>query len=203
MFFGLKCLLGTGIMKKPDPTEEPGKDPQTSALHLSRVMPEVYNELRKLARGYMAREKRGPQTLQATALVNEAYLRLMKEKAHGWRNRAHFCAIAANAMREILVEKARARAAKKRGGSRARVSYRDDIDSGREQSIDLLSLHEAMERLEAQDPKLARVVELRFFGGLTVEETAEVINVSPVTVKRSWSMAKAWLKREMEEHSES
>ena len=180
MFFGLKCLLGTGIMKKPDPTEEPGKDPQTSALHLSRVMPEVYNELRKLARGYMAREKRGPQTLQATALVNEAYLRLMKEKAHGWRNRAHFCAIAANAMREILVEKARARAAKKRGGSRARVSYRDDIDSGREQSIDLLSLHEAMERLEAQDPKLARVVELRFSAGSRLKKRLKLLTFLPL-----------------------
>ena len=129
--------------------------------------------------------------------------RLKKEKQHPWRNRAHFCAIAANAMREILVERARARAAKKRGGSRARVSYKDDIASEREQSFDLLSLHETMERLEEQDPRLARVVELRFFGGLTVEETAGVMNVSPVTVKRAWSMAKAWLKREMKKDGES
>ena len=190
------------MMKQSDPTGDPGRDPQTSALHLSRVMPEVYDELRKLARGYMAREKRGPQTLQATALVNEAYLRLMKEKAHAWRNRAHFCAIAANAMREILVEKARAKAAKKRGGSRARVSFTEEIASPEESSIDLLSLHQALENLEKLDPKLARIVELRFFGGLTVEETAEVIGSSPVTVKRNWSMAKAWLKKEMEEHRE-
>lgn len=189
-------------MKQSDVTGESGRDPQTSALHLSRLMPEVYDELRRLARGYMAREQRGPQTLQATALVNEAYLRLMKEKAHAWRNRAHFCAIAANAMREILVEKARAKAAKKRGGSRARVSFSEDIASERESPIDLLSLHQALENLEKQDSKLARIVELRFFGGLTVEETAGVIGASPVTVKRSWSMAKAWLKREMEKHGE-
>ena len=179
-----------------------GKNRKVSAIQLSKVMPEAYDELRRLARGYMARERRGPQTLQATALVNEAYLRLKKEKQHPWRNRAHFCAIAANAMREILVERARARAAKKRGGSRARVSYKDDIASEREQSFDLLSLHETMERLEEQDPRLARVVELRFFGGLTVEETAGVMNVSPVTVKRAWSMAKAWLKREMKKDGE-
>ncbi|MBN2243134.1 MAG: sigma-70 family RNA polymerase sigma factor [Acidobacteria bacterium] len=175
-----------------------GKDANASALHLSKIMPEAYEDLRRLARGYMARERRGMQTLQATALVNEAYLRLKKEKARAWRNRAHFCAIAARAMREILVEKARARAAGKRGGSRARISYTDDIASGGEQSIDLLSLDEAMQRLERQDSRLARVVELRFFGGLTVEETAQALNLSAISVKRAWNMAKAWLKREME-----
>lgn len=184
---------GTGIS---------GRENHTSRLHLSSLMPEAYEELRRLARRYMARERKG-QTLQATALVNEAYLRLMKEKSPVWRNRAHFCAIAANAMREILVEKARARAAKKRGGSRARVSFREDVASEKEQSIDLLTLHEAMENLEKQDRKLARIVELRFFGGLTVEETADVMNVSPVTVKRGWSMARAWLKREMEQIRET
>ena len=191
-------------MKKENRNSEiSGMPEKLSALQLSKVMPEVYEELRRLARGYMARERKGPQTLQATALVNEAYLRLKKENLHAWRNRAHFCAIAANAMREILVEKARARAAKKRGGSRTRVSYREDIASGRERSIDLLSLHEAMERLEEQDPKLARVVELRFFGGLTVEEAARVMDVSSITVKRSWSLAKAWLKRELDNKGES
>ena len=190
-------------MKDNETTNLPGREHRTSELHLSRLMPEAYEELRRLARRYMAREKRGLQTLQATALVNEAYLRLMNEKSHPWRNRAHFCAIAANAMREILVEKARARAAKKRGGSRTRISYREDMASGREQSIDLLSLNEAMEKLNAQDRKLARIVELRFFGGLTVEETAEVMNVSQITVKRGWSMAKAWLRKEMEETSGS
>ncbi len=169
-----------------------------SALQLSRIMPEAYDELRKLAHFYMARERKGAGTLQATALVNEAYLRLKKEKLHRWRNRAHFCAIAAHAMREILVEKARARAAKKRGGAGAPATFVDNIAFGREQSIDLLSLNEAMERLNRQDEKLARVVELRFFGGLTVEETAESLGISPVSVKRAWSMAKAWLKRELE-----
>jgi len=191
------------MTEQVDATAEPAEDPQTSALHLSRMMPEVYDELRRLARRYMAREKRGPQTLQATALVNEAYLRLMKDKARAWKNRAHFCAIAANAMREILVEKARAKAAKKRGGTRARVSFDENIAAEKEQPIDLLLLHQALEKLERQDPKLARIVELRFFGGLTVDETAGVIGVSPVTVNRSWSMSKAWLKKEMEEQGES
>lgn len=191
------------MTKEKGNSEISGEDGSVSALQLSRVMPEAYNELRRLARGYMAREIRGPQTLQATALVNEAYLRLKNEKRHAWRNRAHFCAIAANAMREILVEKARAKAAKKRGGSRARVSYRDDIIRGGEQSVDLLSLNEAIARLEKQDSRLARIVELRFFGGLTVEETAGVMGVSTVTVKRDWSMAKAWLKRELKNDGES
>ena len=141
-------------------------------LNLSRVMPVVYDELRKLARRYMARERAG-QTLQATALVHEAYLRLMKEKAHVWQNRAHFCAIAAGSMREILVERARARAASKRGGSQVRVSLSDVRASGKDASIDMLALHEALERLSKMDPQLVRIVELRFFGGLTVEETAE------------------------------
>jgi RNA polymerase sigma factor (TIGR02999 family) len=165
------------------------------SLKLSRVMPVVYEELRKLARRYMAREKMGG-TLQATALVNEAYLRLMKEKAHVWQNRAHFCAIAAGAMREILIERARARAALKRGGSRVRVSIRDDLEA-KNASVDILALNEALDRLFQLDPKLARIVELRFFGGLTVEETAEILDASPATIKRAWSMAKAWLKREM------
>lgn len=174
-----------------------------SALQLSRVMPDAYVELRNLARRYMARERRGIQTLQATALVHEAYLRLANEKVHGWRNRTHFCAIAACAMREILVEKARARAAKKRGGSRARVSFDEGAVAGKEQSFDLLILHEAMEKLHRQDPRLERVVELRFFGGLTIEETAEIMEISPVSVKRAWSMARAWLRKEMETESAS
>jgi RNA polymerase sigma-70 factor (ECF subfamily) len=174
-----------------------------SALQLSRILPDTYEELRKLARVYMARERRGVQTLQATALVHEAFLKLKKEKAHAWRNRAHFCAIASKAMREILVERARARAALKRGGSRARVSLHDGMAADSAQTVDLLLLHEAMERLHQQDPKMERIVELRFFGGLTVEETAEILGISSVTVKRSWSMAKAWLKKEMERTVES
>lgn len=169
-----------------------------SALQLSRIMPEAYNELRKLARIYMARERKGIHTIQATALVHEAYMRLARESTHAWRNRAHFCAIAASAMREILVEKARARAAQKRGGSRARVSFDEGIAQGGEPSFDLLTLHEALERLRLQDPRLERVVELRFFAGLTIEETAEVLDISPVTVKRAFNLARAWLKKEME-----
>jgi RNA polymerase sigma factor (TIGR02999 family) len=166
-------------------------------LSLSRIMPAVYEELRKVARRYMAREKAG-RTLQATALVNEAYLRLVKDKAHVWQNRAHFCAIAAGAMREILVERARARAALKRGGSRVRVSLGNAVVAREDSSADMLALHEALDRLAALDPQLARLVELRFFGGLTVEEVAEASGASPATVKREWSMAKAWLKRELE-----
>src|SRR5512147_2479996 len=143
---------------------------KAASLSLSKVMPAVYDELRRLARRYMARE-RAAQTLQATALVNEAYLRLMKEREHFWQNRAHFCAIAAHAMREILVERARARAALKRGGSRVRVSFENTPVASEQASIDILALHESLERLSSLDPQLARVVELRFFGGLTVEET--------------------------------
>jgi len=171
-------------------------------LGLSKVMPAVYDELRRLARRYMARE-RAAMTLQATALVNEAYLRLAKERAHFWQNRSHFCAIAAHAMREILVERARARKALKRGGSRVRVSFENAVAARQESSIDMLALHESLERLTELDPQLARVVELRFFGGLTVEETADVLNSSPATIKRNWSLAKAWLRTEMEKAIES
>lgn len=172
------------------------------SLNLSRVMPVVYEELRKLARRYMARERAG-RTLQATALVNEAYLRLVKEKGRHWQNRAHFCAIAAGAMREILVERARARTSLKRGGSRLRVSMSEDLPVHENASIDMLALHEALGRLSQLDPQLARIVELRFFGGLTVEEAAEALNISPATLKRAWSMAKAWLRCEMEKSDES
>jgi len=130
-------------------------------------------------------------------------LRLMKERTRVWQNRAHFCAIAASAMREILVEKARARAAAKRGGSHVRVSFSNAVAASREASVDILALHEALNRLAGLDPPLARIVELRFFGGLTVEEAAQVLDSSPATIKRAWSMAKAWLKLELEKSRES
>lgn len=180
----------------------PKGDVPERSLSLSKVMPAAYEELRKLAGKYMAREKAG-HTLQPTALVNEAYIRLMREHAGGWQNRAHFCAIAAGAMREILVERARARAAAKRGGSRIRVSLSGVQASEANETMDVVALHEAMERLEKLDPELVRIVELRFFGGLTVEETAEAMGSSPATVKRAWSMARAWLKRELEKMNES
>ena len=181
---------------------ESARTDEEESLRLSRVMPAVYDELRRLARRYMARERAG-HSLQATALVNEAYLRLMKEKAHLWQNRAHFCAIAASSMREILVERARARAASKRGGSRVRVSLGDAVVAKDNPTFDLLALNEALERLDRLDPQLARVVELRFFGGLSVEEAADVMEVSPATIKRGWSMAKAWLRQQMEKTHES
>jgi RNA polymerase sigma factor (TIGR02999 family) len=165
-------------------------------------MPAVYDELRRLARHYLARERPG-QTLQATALVNEAYLRLQKERAHTWQNRAHFCAIAAGAMREILVERARARAASKRGGSRIRVTLDETLKAIEKESVDVLALHEALDRFALMDPHLAHLVELRFFGGLTIEETAEALDASTATVKRNWKLARAWLTRELGKSIES
>ena len=161
------------------------------------LLPVVYQELRRLAASYIRREHPG-QTLQPTALVHEAYLRLMKDKPGRWKNRAHFCAIAAHSMRQILIERARARGAQKRGGARHRVTLDDALVAGGERSIDLVALDEALERLAAFDPEQARLVELRFFGGLTVEETAEAMNISPATVKRHWAVACAWLARELE-----
>jgi len=161
------------------------------------LLPIVYEELRRLAAAYIRRERPG-QTLQPTALVHEAYLRLMKDKPGRWQNRAHFCAIAAHSMRQILIERARARGAQKRGGARHRVTLDDALVAGGERSIDLIALDEAMERLAAFDPEQARLVELRFFGGLTVEETAEAMDISPATVKRHWAVACAWLARELQ-----
>lgn len=174
-------------------TQPTGQD-----LAVSKIMPVVYDELRRLARHYL-RGDRAAQSLQPTALVNEAYVRLAQEKARGWQNRAHFCAIAARSMREILVERARARNAAKRGGSRVRVTLDDGIAAtASDSSVDLLALDETLNALSALDPQLSRIVELRFFGGLTVEESAEALGISPTTVKRGWSVARAWLKREMQ-----
>ncbi|HXG54096.1 MAG TPA: sigma-70 family RNA polymerase sigma factor [Vicinamibacterales bacterium] len=168
-----------------------------SPQSLDSLLPLVYKELRRLAAGYIRREKPG-QTLQPTALVHEAYLRLMKDRPDRWQNRAHFCAIAAHSMRQILIERARARGAVKRGGGGPRVTLDDALVAGEDRSIDLLALDEALERLAAMDPEQARLVELRFFGGLTIDETAEAMNISPATVKRHWTVARAWLARELE-----
>ncbi len=169
---------------------------------LSQLMPLVYNELRRLARGYMRRERPG-QTLQPTALVNEAYLRLVKDKKQDWQTRSHFVAIAAISMRQILIERARARGAQKRGGDRARVTLDEGLVAGQERSVDLLAVDAALTRLAAIDSQQARLVELRFFGGLTIEESAEALGMSPATVKRHWAMAKAWLQREISEGAAS
>ena len=164
---------------------------------LDSLLPIVYQELRRLAASYLRRERPG-QTLQPTALVHEAYMRLMKDRPDRWQNRAHFCAIAAHSMRQILIERARARGAIKRGGGGPRITLDDALVAGGERSIDLLALDQALERLAAMDPEQARLVELRFFGGLTVEETAEALDMSPATVKRHWTVARAWLARELE-----
>lgn len=164
---------------------------------LEALFPLVYDELRGLAGRYMRRERPG-QTIQATGLVHEAYLRLLREKHTRWQNRAHFCALAAGSMRQILVERARARGAVKRAGDRQRVTLTDAVavEQG-PAGVDVETLDQALDRLAAMDRDQARLVELRFFGGLTIEETAEVLEVSPATVKRSWNAARAWLRREL------
>jgi RNA polymerase sigma factor (TIGR02999 family) len=172
------------------------------------LMPQVYDELRRLAANYLRHERPG-QTLQATALVHEAFLRLSKEKNHPWKNRTHFLAIAALSMRQILVQRARARHAEKRGGPNAdRITLDESLIAASAQgasagqgrdagSVDVLELDAALERLAALDPQQAKIVELRYFGGLTVEETAEALDISPATVKRHWTLARAWLKKEL------
>jgi RNA polymerase sigma factor (TIGR02999 family) len=172
-------------------------------------MPLVYDELRRIAARYLSRERPG-QTLQATALVNEAFVRLSAERPREFQNKTHFLAIAALSMRQILVQRARARRAAKRGGAPHRITLDDgnldasNIEKGFRRGdpapddIDVLALDEALTRLGSFDPELARLVELRYFGGLTVEETAEVMESSPATVKRHWALARAWLKQALE-----
>lgn len=162
-------------------------------------MPLVYDELRRLAASYLRRERPG-QTLQATALVHEAYVRLISEKAHNWQNRTHFLAIAALSMRQILVQRARARRAAKRGGDPARITLDEQLlpaAPNAPDEIDLVALDAALDRLAALNERQAKIVELRYFGGLSVEEAAETLRISPATVKRDWTLARAWLKREL------
>lgn len=161
-----------------------------------QLMPVVYDELRRIARRHMSRET-ASHTLQTTALVNEAYLRLINQQNVDWQNRAHFFAVAARVMRCLLVDHARARAYEKRGGGALQVSLNEELASAPELSLDVLALDEALERLASVDARKSRIVELRFFGGLSVEETAEVLEVSAITVKREWLKAKAWLFREL------
>lgn len=163
---------------------------------LEKLVPLVYDELRRIARRYMRREPAG-HTLQTTALVNEAYLRLIEQKEMKWQNRAHFFAISAQLMRRILVSMARARHADKRGGEARQVSLDEALVISEERAAELVALDEAMNELAALDPRRSRVVELRYFGGLSVEETAEVLKISPETVMRDWKRAKAWLYTEL------
>jgi RNA polymerase sigma factor (TIGR02999 family) len=160
------------------------------------LMPLVYDELHRLASRYLRHERPG-HTLQTTALVHETYLKLVDQKNTPWQNRAQFFAVAAQVMRHILVDYARSRRAFKRGGDCYRLSLDESIISFEEKDPDLLVLNEALNSLAAIDPQQSRVVELRVFGGLTVEETAQTLGVSPRTVKREWSMAKAWLHKQM------
>ncbi len=155
----------------------------------------VYAELRRVAAAYIRRERPGG-TFQPTDLVNEAYVRLAGQHPR-FQNRAHFCAIAANAMRQILVERARARGAQKRGGGAPRVTLDEGMAAAPEAAVDLEALDEALTRLASLDAQQARIVELRFFGGLSVDETAEALGTSPATVKRHWAVARAWLAREL------
>jgi RNA polymerase sigma factor (TIGR02999 family) len=159
---------------------------------LDHLVPQIHRELRKLAASYL-RKERPDHTLQATALVNEAFLKLIDQRAVKWQNRAHFFGIAAQAMRRILVDYARAHSAGKRGDGVRAVPLDDAVVIGAMPDTDLLALDEALTRLATIDPQQSRVVELRFFGGLTMEETAEVMHISPATVGREWRMAKAWL----------
>lgn len=165
---------------------------------LNALLPLVYDELRQVARRAMRRERPG-QTLDATALVHEAWLRLSAARQLAPQNRAHFLAIAANAMRQILVERARARYADKRGGGRQRITLQEGLLPQDDSTIDLLAVDAALEKLARLDAEQARIVELRFFGGLSVEETADALAISPATVKRRWTSARAFLLRELAE----
>ena len=164
---------------------------------LEQLTPLVYRELRRLARGYM-RQERHDHILQTTALINEAYLRLIDWKQVHWRNRAHFFGVAAQLMRRILVDFARASHQAKRGGAMRQVSLDEAAAVSVERAAEFIALDEALSRLAAIDQRRSRMVELRFFGGLNEEETAEALKVSPRTVRREWSLARAWLYRELQ-----
>jgi RNA polymerase sigma factor (TIGR02999 family) len=159
-----------------------------------KLLEAVYDDLRRLAAKYM-RNERGDHTLQATALVHEAYIRLVDWKNVSWQNRAHFFAVAAQVMRKILVDNARAKNTGKRGGQK--ISLDEAVSFAEEKELNLIALDEALSNLEKLDERQARIVELRFFGGLSIEETAYVLDVSATTVKREWTFAKAWFQREL------
>lgn len=163
---------------------------------VEELVPLLYAELRRLAARALRHERRR-QTLQPTALVHEAYLRLLKDEDLSVENRAHFLAIAARSMRQILVEHARARNAQKRGGTRRMVALDEGMAAGEPREVELVALDAALDRLKQVDPGHAQIVELRFFGGLTNEEAAEALGVSTATVKRGWTVARAWLYREL------
>jgi RNA polymerase sigma factor (TIGR02999 family) len=163
---------------------------------LEALMPLVYDELRRLAHHYL-RQERSDHTLQSTALVHEAYLRLAGQNPPQWQDRAHFFGIAAHLMRQILVEHARSRAAAKRGGNAPRLALDSAAALPQQTDVDVIALDRALEELSGLDAQQGRIVELRFFAGLTIEDTSEVLGISPATVKRDWTTARAWLYRAM------
>jgi len=163
---------------------------------LEQLVPVVYRELRRLARRRMRAENPGG-TLQTTALVNEAYLRLVGVTNMAWQDRVHFFAVSAQIMRRILVDAARSRVSARRGGQAPRLNLDEDLDASPQRARELVALDDSLNALAQMDPRKARVIELRFFGGLSVEETAEVLKISPPSVMRDWKLAKAWLSREM------
>lgn len=163
---------------------------------LRALMPLIYNELRRLARHYL-QKARPDHTLQGTALVHEAYLRLAKHRPAHFENRCHFLAVSALLMRQILMEYERARRALKRDGGYSKLTLEDAISLGKDQSVDLIALDDALNELSRLDPQQSRIVELRFFGGLSIEETSNVLGISPATVKRHWATARVWLHHEM------
>jgi len=191
----------------PPPPDEPAPDltplllawGKGDAAAGEKLLPVVYAELHRQASRAMRREA-GDHTLQATALVHEAYLRLVDQRRAAWQNRAQFFGVAAQAMRRILVDHARAQNAEKRGGGVQQVTLNDanqPASAESDHALDVLALHDALDRLAVMDPDQARLVELRYFGGLNIEETAESLGISPATVKREWAVARAWLRREM------
>jgi RNA polymerase sigma factor (TIGR02999 family) len=163
---------------------------------LQQLMPLVYEELRLMARRYM-REQSPGHTMQATELIHEAYVKIARSEDQNWENRAHFFGVAARAMRHILVDHARSKSAQKRGGWQERVTLADDIGTPNKNAKELVALDDALKSLEQIDERRSRVVELKFFGGLTVEEISEVLKISPETVNRDWKFARTWLLREL------
>jgi RNA polymerase sigma factor (TIGR02999 family) len=163
---------------------------------LDELVPLIYHELRRVAARHLRREHPG-HTLQTTALVHEAYIKLVDQKSVNWQGRAHFFGAAANLMRQILIQHARAKHAAKRGGEHRKIYLDEAGPLGEAQDVDLIALDDALNTLAAIAPQQGRIVELRFFAGMSIQETAEVVGISPATVKREWTMAKAWLHREV------
>lgn len=163
---------------------------------LDQLIPLVHAELRRLARHYMGRENPG-HTLQTSALINEAFLRLIDQQNVAWQNRSHFFAVSGQVMRHILIDHARRHAYAKRGGGARKVSFDEALTLDDRRADELIALDDALNTLAAMDKRKSQIIELRFFGGLSIEETAEALNISPITVTREWRSAKAWLRREM------